>query len=109
MKNLILGIDGGGTYTRAALTDMDGKFVSSVERPGAASMHKDPNARENVHGAVREVLGKAGRSLSDIAAAAIGTAGLAERASNGFDNDYTKMVKLLGDLAPCLLQCIHAE
>lgn len=73
---VLLGLDGGGTYTRIAITDMDGNLLSYVEKKGASSLHKDLQAAQNVHNAVYESVDKAGCSLGDIVGIAAGVAGL---------------------------------
>lgn len=75
MNHVFLGIDGGGTHTRVAAADARGRVVGYVDVAGAASIFKDPNARANVHGAIRQVLASVNRSLSDVAGLAAGIAG----------------------------------
>ena len=79
MNGLFLGIDGGGTYTRAAIADAQGNLFSSVKREGGAFLAKNPNARENVSRAVREATNRAGCGLGDITALAAGVAGYDKR------------------------------
>lgn len=78
MGKILIGIDGGGTYTRVAVADTEGNLLAHVENAGASNLSKDANARENVQAAIREALGIAGRALSDVAALAAGVAGLDE-------------------------------
>ena len=73
--HILLGIDGGGTYVRAAITDLKGNLLSYVKWNGGAYLHKDANANEHVRGAVMLALEKANRRLSDIAGAVAGIAG----------------------------------
>jgi len=74
-KNVVLGLDGGGTYTRVAITDTNGKLLSYVEYKGAASKHKDKNAKENVFNAVYEAVKKANCELGDIIGFTAGVGG----------------------------------
>lgn len=74
-NELILGLDGGGTYTRAAITETNGKLRSYVEYRGAASKHKDKNAKENVFNAINEVVKKADCEIDDIIGVTVGVAG----------------------------------
>lgn len=73
--DLLLGIDGGGTYTRVAITDTEGKLLSYLEWKGGAFLHKDANAKENVHSAVFEAVKQANGSVRDIVGMAAGIAG----------------------------------
>ena len=76
MKNkFLLGIDGGGTNTRAAITDSEGRLLSYTLQKGGAFLSKDPNAKENVRAAVFEALRRAGCKPADIGCAAAGIAG----------------------------------
>lgn len=72
---VVLGIDGGGTYTRVAITDMDGNLLSYVEWKGGAFIHKDSNAKENVFNAIHAAAKKANCELNNIAGVAAGVAG----------------------------------
>jgi len=71
---MIMGIDGGGTYTRVAITDTDGNLLSYVEYKGSATIKKDPNAIENVSIAIQEALKKAGCAPSQIMGLTAGVA-----------------------------------
>jgi len=71
----VVGIDGGGTYTRAVAADVSGQALAAVQT-GAASPNKTPHAEENVRQAIREVVAAAGRPLSDVVALVAGMAGL---------------------------------
>ncbi|MBC7806031.1 MAG: ATPase [Akkermansiaceae bacterium] len=75
MAEIVIGIDGGGTYTRAVVTDLSGRVLATV-RAGAASPNKTVHARENVQGAIRDVVSQAGHTLADVAGLVAGMAGL---------------------------------
>ena len=74
-KKFILGIDGGGTYTRVAITDTDGNLASYVQWHGGAFLLKDAKANENVLSAICEAIKKADCELSDIGGITAGIAG----------------------------------
>ena len=77
MKGTVfLGVDGGGTYTRAAIAGMDGTLHCCIDRNGAASIYKDPDAAENVRAAILEAVHAAGCDIGDIAGVTAGVAGL---------------------------------
>ncbi len=71
----ILGIDGGGTYTRVAVTDIEGTLLSYVEWKGGAFKLKDAKANENVFNAIHAATTKANCELCDIVALTAGIAG----------------------------------
>lgn len=73
-RQVVLGIDGGGTHTRAAVVDIQGNVISYVER-GSSSLDKDLKARDNAQRAIIEAVEKAGCSLCDIVGLAAGIAG----------------------------------
>jgi len=72
---VILGIDGGGTYTRVAVMDIEGNLLADVKRSGGANIKKDPLAKENVLNAVYEALSKANCAPHRIVGATAGIAG----------------------------------
>jgi glucosamine kinase len=90
-RKVVLGMDGGGTHTRIAITDTDGNLLSYVERKEASSLNKDLKARENVHNAVYEAVGKAGCSLGDIIGLAAGVAGLDNESDLEWARELTHM------------------
>jgi len=72
--NIVIGIDGGGTHTRVMVCDLEGKVLSYTEK-GAASIHKDLNAKHNVQEAIQEALLLAGQSPQQVCGLAAGIAG----------------------------------
>lgn len=73
-KDIVIGIDGGGTTTRVMISDLNGHVLSYMEK-GAASFHKELTARENVTQAILEALKSANRKLGNVRAVAAGIAG----------------------------------
>ncbi|WP_238323007.1 N-acetylglucosamine kinase [Gorillibacterium massiliense] len=73
-ENVVMGIDGGGTHTRAMVCDLDGN-VLAYTRKGAASIYKDGNATQNVREAITEALKIAGKEASQVIGLAAGIAG----------------------------------
>jgi glucosamine kinase len=90
-KKVILGLDGGGTYTRIAITDTEGNLLSYVESKGASSIYKDIKASENVHNAINEAVGKADCSLGDIISLAAGVAGLDHESDLEWARELTRI------------------
>ena len=76
MTGLVLGLDGGGTQTRALLSDFTGKTVGSgVSGPCSMAAVTPPEALNAALAAVDDALGQAGASRTDIAAFCAGVAG----------------------------------
>lgn len=75
MENVVVGIDGGGTYTRVAVADPMGKLLSYVKYQGGASFYKNANAAENVGAAIRKALDEARCRPESILEIAAGIAG----------------------------------
>lgn len=93
-RPIVIGIDGGGTTTRALAVDLTGRRLASAFSGGAAP-GKNANARENVRQAIREVITKAGRTLSDVAALVAGLAELDEPKDEIWANDFTALPELV--------------
>lgn len=74
-NRIVVGIDGGGTYTRVMVADTEGRILSYVEK-GASSLNKDLQARENVYQALAQALQESEKDVSDVAALTAGIAGL---------------------------------
>lgn len=72
--DVYLGIDGGGTHTRAAVTDWDGNLLAYV-CGGAVNFKKDRGAAENMRAVIGEALARAGRTPEQVRAVAAGVAG----------------------------------
>jgi len=89
-----MGIDGGGTHTRVAITNTDGHLLSFVEWNGSANVLKDPNAKDNIISAIQEALKKANGTLSDVTGFCAGIAG------SGYDLEsdtaWVKMLRMNG-------------
>lgn len=92
MKNkAILGIDGGGTYTRAAITDTEGNLLSYVKWQGGAFIYKDSKAKENVFNAVHEAVKKANCTLGDVIGVTAGIAGYDKESDLEWVSKLTKI------------------
>ena len=75
--DVVVGLDGGGTRTRAVVAGLDGRVLSVAERGGASTEHNDPRAaRANLRESVTAALTAADRSSTDVAAMTAGVAGL---------------------------------
>jgi glucosamine kinase len=94
--NVVLGIDGGGTYTRVAITDLDGNLRSYVEWKGGASIHKDSNAKENVFNAIHLAAKKANCELDNIVSLVAGIAGYDKESDLEWVRELTNIDGLKG-------------
>jgi glucosamine kinase len=72
---IVIGIDGGGTYTRALAADLNGRVLATAEA-GAASPYKTDSAEENVRQAIRDALSRAGCDPEQVVGLVAGMAGL---------------------------------
>lgn len=73
----IIGIDGGGTYTRVVVSDLSGRVLAYCEK-GGASIYRNAAAAQNVRAAIAEALDHAGISALQVAGMAAGIAGYDE-------------------------------
>lgn len=89
-KPILLGVDGGGTYTRVMCTDLAGRILAQSQR-GGANPSKNADAEQNVQGALLEVLGKAGHHPAQIAGLVAGIAGLDEAADLEWAERFTTL------------------
>ncbi|MDQ0113396.1 BadF/BadG/BcrA/BcrD ATPase family protein [Paenibacillus harenae] len=75
IREVVIGIDGGGTYTRVAVADLAGNMLASIVAEGAASIHKDLAAATNVRQAIASAIADAGVAPSQVRGIAAGIAG----------------------------------
>ena len=75
MREILLGLDGGGTHTRAVAVDRMGHVLASAEAGGSNPEHT-PDAERNAHEAICRVVASAGRELADVTRIVAGFAGL---------------------------------
>lgn len=59
MNTYVIGMDGGGSHTRVAVADQNGKILSYVQKSGCNRYH-DTNAEQNVLEAIAEAITQAG-------------------------------------------------
>ena len=72
---VVLGVDGGGTYTRAMTADFEGRVLAYAETGGSNPNHH-PRAEENAREAIQQVLAAAGCEPGQVEALVAGFAGL---------------------------------
>jgi hypothetical protein len=62
---VVIGIDGGGTYTRALCADLEGRVLAFAQT-GGAHPRKNAIAEENVRAAIGQILDRAGREPGQV-------------------------------------------
>ncbi|MFD2114186.1 BadF/BadG/BcrA/BcrD ATPase family protein [Paenibacillus yanchengensis] len=75
MKKVIIGIDGGGSYTRVVVSDCEGNVLAYNEG-GASSIYKDINAASNVQQTIQQTLKQANLLPQQVIGLVAGIAGL---------------------------------
>jgi glucosamine kinase len=78
---IFIGIDGGGTYTRALAVDRSGRMLARAEI-GGSNPSDTPDAEQNLQGVIREVVARAQGTLSDVAGLVAGLAGVNNNAES---------------------------
>lgn len=76
-EQVVIGLDGGGTYTRVLCVDLAGNVLARVQA-GGANPSKNVDAEANVQQAIGQVLAVAQRQPEQVAALVAGIAGLDE-------------------------------
>ncbi|MCY9530190.1 ATPase [Paenibacillus alvei] len=89
-RNIVIGIDGGGTNTRVMICDLNGNELAYAEG-GCASKYKDENAAENVKAAIKNALAIAGRDTTSVAALVAGLAGYDSEADDVWIHAFTDL------------------
>lgn len=75
MNTYVIGMDGGGSHTRVAVADQNGKILSYVQKGGCNRYH-DIHAEQNVLEGIAEAITQAGLQSDQIASIQAGMAGL---------------------------------
>jgi glucosamine kinase len=94
-RNIVIGIDGGGTHTRVLAVDLSGRTLA-YSQTGSANPHKDVNAKRHVRAAIAEVLAMADRNEDDIVSLVAGLAGMDEEDDQVWADDFIDLAGLKG-------------
>ncbi|WP_059173617.1 BadF/BadG/BcrA/BcrD ATPase family protein [Bacillus sp. FJAT-27445] len=86
-QQVVVSIDGGGTYTRAVVAGMDGKIIGFSKKTGS---HPGKNRQpgKNVSDAITEAIAVAGCKMDDVAYMAGGFAGVNAPEDQSWANEF---------------------
>ena len=90
-QQYIMGIDGGGTYTRVLITNQLGEPLAHVKYNAGASYHKNPNAITDVQNAIKQAVSKANLQTSDIHVLVMGIAGYDKESDLDWIHQFTQI------------------
>ncbi|MFD0618634.1 BadF/BadG/BcrA/BcrD ATPase family protein [Paenibacillus sp. GCM10027629] len=89
-RDVVIGIDGGGTRTRVMICDLLGNKLAYAEG-GCASKYKDENASDHVKATIEDALAMAGRVATDAAMLVAGIAGYESEADDAWITAFTDL------------------
>ncbi|MCM3340066.1 ATPase [Paenibacillus sp. MER TA 81-3] len=87
-KNIVIGIEGGGTKTRAMAARVDGSIIGYAET-GCSNPNKDDRAQENVREVIEKVLQAAGAGPDEVVGLCAGLSGLESEQDLTWAADFT--------------------
>jgi glucosamine kinase len=94
-KQVVIGIDGGGSYTRVAVADLEGKVLAYI-RGGGANFHHNSEAEQNIQDAINKALEIADYKRSEVVALVAGLAGLDSEKDRIWAEKYTDIKEMNG-------------
>lgn len=85
---VVVGLDGGGTYTRAVCADLAGNVLAQAQT-GGANPSKNADAEQNLQGAIQQVLALAQRTPAEVVELVAGISGLDDPADQTWAQKFT--------------------
>ncbi|CAM3824855.1 BadF/BadG/BcrA/BcrD ATPase family protein [Marinicrinis lubricantis] len=95
-KKIVIGMDGGGSQTRAAAADLEGNIIAYVEA-GGANPHHNQEAKQNIRQAIKDCIAQARCHEQDVAALAAGLAGIDQESDYTWAQDFIRLPGLSGE------------
>ncbi|MBT2690166.1 hypothetical protein J7I93_18515 [Bacillus sp. ISL-47] len=92
-QDIVIGIDGGGTYTRAAVADLKGNILG-FSKKGGSHPEKNHNPKINVQSAIMEAMNEAGVSLKNVKGIVGGFAGINKPEDREWAAEFIKLSEL---------------
>jgi len=89
-REVVIGIDGGGTSTRVLIYDLKGNELAYAEG-GCASKYKDENASDHVKATIEDALVKGERVANDVVMLVAGIAGYESEADDAWITSFTDL------------------
>jgi glucosamine kinase len=89
-RRCVVGLDGGGTFTRALAADLSGRPLAYLETGGSNPQH-NPHAEAEARRAIVGVVLEAGRELADVCCLGAGFAGLDDPADHEWAERFTTL------------------
>ncbi|MBC7958268.1 MAG: ATPase [Vallitaleaceae bacterium] len=94
-REIVIGIDGGGSHTRAIAVDLSGKTMAYIEEKGANPYH-NTKAQSNIKNAIHQVLAEADRTTDDVVHLVAGLAGIDKKEDILWAQKYVELPGLEG-------------
>ncbi len=94
-QEIVIGMDGGGSHTRAIAVALSGETLAYIEEAGANPFH-NAQAKDNIENAIKHVLKAADRSVEDVAHLAAGLAGIDRKEDYLWAYDFVELPGLKG-------------
>lgn len=97
-RDIVIGIDGGGTFTRVLVANLQGELLSYIKYEGGVHPQKNKTPEMNVKRGIELALEKANRSISSVAHIVAGIAGLNDKSDKKWAEAMFKFANLSGSV-----------
>lgn len=95
--DVVVGLDAGGSYTRALCVSRDGATIGQAQAGGGSPAH-NANARDNIRTAIASALDDAGCRPADVIALVAGIAGFDKPSDSGWAHEFIALPGIRGQL-----------